>query len=67
MADDRFDESTEVLHWMQAARFMDVHGERWPDEAFASLRAVDAVDKQKSKHWLELIDKMTMIAEAPRH
>ncbi|MEG3178708.1 hypothetical protein U1872_20950 [Sphingomonas sp. RB3P16] len=67
MADDRFDESTEVRHWMQAAAFMEAHGERWPDEAFANFRAVDAVDRRKSKQWLEMIDKMTTIAEAPRH
>lgn len=66
MTDDQSARATEELHWIQAAAFMGLHGDHWPDEAAAALKNVSVGNPEGFADWTDLIDKMTAIHQASR-
>ncbi|TPG56355.1 hypothetical protein [Sphingomonas glacialis] len=64
MADDQSDENADALRWMQAAAFMDLHGEMWLRRAIEGLKSSGQDDTDE--HWADLINKMRAIAHSPR-
>ncbi|TPG51971.1 hypothetical protein [Sphingomonas glacialis] len=64
MADEQFAEDLDALRWMQAAAFMDLHGEMWLRRAIEGLKSSSEDDTDH--HWADLINKMRAIAYSPR-
>ena len=66
MVDDQSAKATDELHWMQAAAFMDLYGDRWPDEAATALKNVSIGNPEGFADWTDLIEKMTAIHQSSR-
>jgi hypothetical protein len=60
-------DSDEAAAWVDAAAYMAAHGERWADEAFAHLQTISlANDHVGFKRWIDLMDRMSVLALAAR-
>ncbi|TPG51675.1 hypothetical protein [Sphingomonas glacialis] len=64
MADEQSAEDLGALRWMQAAAFMDLHGDMWLRRAIEGLKSSGRDDSDH--HWADLINKMGAIAHSPR-
>lgn len=64
MSDERSAEDLDALRWMEAAAFMDLHGEMWLRRAIEGLKL--SGDDATDHHWVDLITKMRAIAHSPK-
>jgi hypothetical protein len=64
--DDPAVEETDEVRWREAAAYMEAHGDAWRDEAIAHLIIIADGDQRAFGRWIDLIEKMRAINEAPR-